>query len=161
VARALVAELRAPSHAGAPYAGFYGSTAAWRAAHQTDPRRAGGFLPRLPNGQDAFAMAGGSTVTYLARNFDPAVSQSLALASIRAQLLPAGHLTVVYSLDDASNCSETIYLSPALQRLMSSSDGVQVELTSGHGVSSRYDVNAVDHARLTVGRGALGGQPCV
>jgi hypothetical protein len=161
VAHALVAELRPADHKRSPFAGFYGSTTAWRAAHRPDPRRQGAYLPRLPNGLDSFAMSGSSIVTYLARNFDPAVSQDLALASIRAQLLPAGHLRVIYSLDMASNCSETVYLSRAIERLMSSASGVQVELTSGHGISSHYDPNTVNHARLTVGRGALGGQPCV
>jgi len=161
VARALVAELRPTTRSGSPYAGFYGSTTAWRAAHRGDPKQAGGYLPRLPNGRDSYAMGGSGTVSYLGRNFDPPVSQPLALASIRSQLLPPGKLKVIYSLDVAANCSETIYLNPALQRLMGSANGVQVELTSGHGISSRFDSAAVNHARLTVGRGRLGGQPCV
>jgi len=102
-----------------------------------------------------------TSIKFGVHGFDPPVSQALALAAVRTQLLPPGRLRVIYSLDMASNCSETVYLSPRIERLMSSAAGVQVELTSGRGISSHYDRTAVNRARLSVGRGALGGQPCV
>lgn len=97
----------------------------------------------------------------LTDSFRVPVSDRLVLAGIR-RALPGGHLGTIYSLTAAANCSETTYLTDGLSRLMSgSTSGVMVELTSGHGITSRYHPDLVDRARLTIGRGRLGGQPCV
>jgi hypothetical protein len=141
------------------FSGYAATALAWAAAHRADAGHPGGYRPRLADGDASFVIAGGPRVTTLTRNFDPPVSQPLALSSIRDQLLPGG-LHSVYMLR-AANCDEQIYLSPALGKLLSSSSlGVMIELTSGRGISSHYDGALVNRARLTVG-GRIGGQPCV
>jgi hypothetical protein len=97
-------------------------------------------------------------VVGVTRTFDPPISQALALAVVR-RMLRAGDLTVAYSLI-AADCAETIYESRALRRTVGSG-GVLVELTSGRGIADHYDRDLVDRARLSYGRGALGGQACV
>jgi hypothetical protein len=159
VVSALIQEVTSGGRLGASYGGYAAPLSAWTAAHRSDPAHPDGYLPRLLNGDDSFVIGGDGRVTTLVRNFDPPVSQSIALSSIRSQLLPGG-LHSVYNLA-ASNCREQIYLSPMLGRLLfSSSAGVMIELTSGRGISSHYDPALVDRARLTVG-GRIGGQPCV
>jgi hypothetical protein len=156
---AYTTEATGPPPSGHGFAGYAATTPAWAAAHHVDRAHADGYLPRLPDGDDSFVIGGDGRVTALTRNFDPPVSQAVALSSIRRGVLP-GHLQSVYSLV-ASNCHEQIYLSPMLGSLLSSSSlGVMIELTSGHGISSRYDSTLVTRALLSIG-GRIGGQPCV
>jgi len=158
VVSALIQEVTA-GPGSSTFGGYAATTSAWAAAHRANGGHAGGYLPRLANGDASFVITGGARVTTLTRNFDPPLSQPLALSSIRDQLLPGG-LHSVYTLR-AADCYEQIYLSPALGKLLSSSSlGVMIELTSGRGVSSHYDSSLVNRARLTVG-GRIGGQPCV
>jgi hypothetical protein len=156
----LLREVTGTAGSGSSYAGFGASLSAFAAAHRRDPARASSYLPRLPDGRDSYVVGGSGQVTVVIRAFDPPISQSYALSTVRRQLLPAGPVNQVYSLS-TTHCSETIYLSPRLGSLLgSSADGVMIELTSGHGVSSRFDPGAVDLARLVIG-GRIGGQPCV
>jgi hypothetical protein len=159
VGREFVAEVDGPLHAAKNYGGYAATTAAWAAAHQADPAHPDGYLPKLADGDDSNVIAGDGRVTTLTHNFDPPLSQPIAIGVIRNQLLPGG-LKSVYTLP-TPQCYEVIYLSPSLGTLLSSSAlGVMIELTSGHGVTSHYDTALVDRAILTVG-GRIGGQPCV
>jgi hypothetical protein len=159
VRREFTAEVTGPSQSAKNYAGYAATTTAWDAAHHVDAANPDGYLPKLANGDDTDVIGGAGRVTTLTRNFDPPLSQPVAIGVIRHQLLPGG-LHSVYTLP-TPNCYEVIYLSPALGTLLgSSAAGVMIELSSGHGVTSHYDTSLVDRAILTVG-GRIGGQPCV
>jgi hypothetical protein len=159
VRKEFTAEVSEPAQSAKHYAGYAATTTAWDAAHHADAANPDGYLPKLANGDDTDVIGGDGRVTTLTRNFDPPLSQPVAIGVIRRQLLPGG-LHSVYTLP-TPNCYEVIYLSPPLGTLLgSSAAGVMIELTSGHGVTSHYDTALVDRAILTVG-GRIGGQPCI
>lgn len=156
----LLREVTGTAGSGSSYAGFGGTISAFAAAHRRDPARASSYLPRLSDSRDSYVAGGTGQITTIVRAFDPPISQVYALATIRRQLLPAGAVHQVYSLSTV-HCSETIYLNSRLGSLLgSSAAGVMIELTSGRGVSSRFNSSAVDRARLVIGA-RIGGEPCV
>lgn len=155
--RALLAETAPLAHRH-PYGGYGAGLTQWDAVHPADPAHAGGYRPRLPDGRDSLLVERTSPVTGVVRQFDPPLSQTVALATIREQLLPP-KLTSVYYLHTAQ-CVEQIYTNAVLQRSLGSSfDGVMIELTSGRGVSSHYDSALVDRAQMSVGT-RRGGVSC-
>jgi hypothetical protein len=156
----LWAELGGPRpHTKVGWAGYAGTVAAWNKVHDADRARAGEYLPRRQDGDDAYRLSGAGRVFTLAERFSPPVTSQLALASIERSLLP-GKVHVAYALK-AAQCQQAIFMGPTLGKLFGNSGlGAFVELSSGKGVGhTPYDADQVDRARITP-LGKIGGEPC-